>query len=348
MASDHGDERLQDEPLPVGPRARPSRQSDITLHQLRIFWTVGHSETITKAAKHLGLTQPSLSQQLAKLESLIGTRLFERRASQMELTEAGAHLMRHAEQVLRAMRQLEDDLSGFGSGTRQTLHVAGINSAMRVLAPHALRALHRDLPDIDFDLHESAPADVLEMLYARRANVGLIASNSIAEASVSFTRIPLINDPYVLVVPEWLRLEGVTDPERDLDPHGRKVINQVIQFVFGTQHAKRIDQLYDTLLPGHSNVAKCRSFEGAIAMVGAGLGICLAPSLSCVVGGSLVPGVRLYRVEAEQDRQIVALVPSQYRHNRPYAALLGALEQAAMEVPIPAIGEAPPFVRSAG
>ena len=55
------------------------KRPDVTLHQLRIFWAVAHSETLTKAAKQLGLAQPSLSQQLSKLESTLGSKLFHRR-----------------------------------------------------------------------------------------------------------------------------------------------------------------------------------------------------------------------------------------------------------------------------
>jgi len=70
-------------------RSSRRRRAEITLHQLRIFWAVAHSETLTRAAKHLGLAQPSLSQQLAKLEATAGTRLFRRHATEMTLTEAG-------------------------------------------------------------------------------------------------------------------------------------------------------------------------------------------------------------------------------------------------------------------
>ena len=64
----------------AGARIAP-KASDLTLHQLRIFWAVAHSETLTKAAKQLGLAQASLSQQLGKLETNVGTLLFHRRSN---------------------------------------------------------------------------------------------------------------------------------------------------------------------------------------------------------------------------------------------------------------------------
>ena len=46
------------------------KRAEVTIHQLRVFWAIAHSDTLTKAAKQLGLAQPSLSQQLSKLEQL--------------------------------------------------------------------------------------------------------------------------------------------------------------------------------------------------------------------------------------------------------------------------------------
>src|ERR1700710_351334 len=68
------------------------KRAEVTVHQLRVFWAIAHSDTLTKAAKQLGLAQPSLSQQLSKLEATIGTQLFNRRSGEMELTEAGNSL----------------------------------------------------------------------------------------------------------------------------------------------------------------------------------------------------------------------------------------------------------------
>src|SRR5690606_40281133 len=66
-------------------------------------------------------------------------------------------------------------------------------------------SLHDALPI--FDLQESAPAEIVDMLYSRRINLGLLATTSVAEASVDFIQIPLADDPYVLAVPDTVRLE---------------------------------------------------------------------------------------------------------------------------------------------
>jgi DNA-binding transcriptional LysR family regulator len=328
-------------------RRRTARQkrSEITLHQLHIFWAVAHSDTLTKAAKQLGLTQPSLSQQLSKLESTVGTLLFHRRSNEMTLTEAGTYLLPKAEHVLRSMRELDDGLAQFSGGKRMTVRLAGINSVLRVILPMAISRMQADFPDTDFDIQESAPADILELLYGRRVNIGLLAANSVAQASVGFVHVPLIEDPYVLVVPAGLELDDVEDSVRDLAPEKHALLNQAIQFTFGTQHTKRVEDWYDEMLPRHRVVARCRSFEVAVGLVRAGAGVCLAPALSTVTGDEVQDGVRLYRIKAPA-RRIVALVPSQYRHVEPYETLLNTLQAVGtgLDTLLPTILPTPPFL----
>jgi len=322
--------------------AKAAGDSHLTLHQLRIVWAVAHAETVSRAAKQLGLSQPSLSQQIAKLEASIGHKVFERGAGRMTPTAIGTFLVDRAEQVMREMQEIEDGLGGFGGGAR-TIGIAGITSPVRVLLPEALRRFNESHPRVRFDVHESSPGDVLAMLYARRANVGIVSASSIAPASMGFARVPLLDDPYVLVVPEALDLDRVTSEDK-LDAGERAILNNAIQFIYGSQHQKRITEWYEDSLPGHRIVAQCRSFEVAIAMVRAGLGVCLAPALSCYAGETLLPGIRLYDVALGIPRPLVALVPSQYRHLAPYAALIDILQDVARAQARPAVRRVPPFL----
>ena len=316
---------------------------EITLHQLRIFWAVAHSDTLTKAAKQLGLAQPSLSQQLSKLETTVGTLLFHRRSNEMSLTEAGSYLLPKAEHVMRSMRELEDGLTQFSAGKRITIRLAGINSMLRVLLPTAIARLHAQFPDADYDIQESAPADILELLYGRRVNIGLLAANSVAQSGVGFVQVPVIDDPYVLVVPQSLDIDHTILPRRDLDPASFALLNQAIQFTFGTQHSNRIENWYGEMLPEHRVVAHCRSFEVAIGMVRAGSGVCIAPALSAMTGMGAPDGVRLYRINVPA-RRLVALVPSQYRRVEPYANLLDTLQSVGADFALPPILPTPPFL----
>jgi DNA-binding transcriptional LysR family regulator len=319
------------------------RRPDVTVHQLRIFWAVAHSETLTKAAKQLGLAQPSLSQQLSKLEGTLGSKLFHRRSNEMALTEAGKFLLPRAETVLRNMQELEEGLQAFSGGYRATVRIAGITSVLRVLLPAAVTQTQHAYPDVDFDIQEAAPNDILELLYGRRVNIGLLAANSIAEAGVGFLQVPLVDDPYVLVVPDSIDLTSIRNPRLELPPAALAVLGRSIQFNFGTQHTRRVEDWYAEMLPNNRIVAQCRSFEVAIGLVRAGTGVCLAPALSTLMGGGPPIGVRLYKV-AVPPRRLVALVPSQYRRQPPFSNLLDTLQSACQGFENPAMLPTPPFL----
>ena len=188
-------------------RGLESAGSDVSIRRLQAFWAVAHTGSMTRAAKMLGISQPGLSQQLAGFELAIGGLLFDRRAGHLDLTELGSAILSRAEQVLRSVQELEDVLPNtLGSGPRRSLRIAGAGSVMRTLLPKAIQRLDIPLDQLDFDLHEGAPGEVLEALYARRANIGLVAAGSLPEAALSFRQIPLLSDPYVLAVPSHLEL----------------------------------------------------------------------------------------------------------------------------------------------
>src|SRR5580693_1459062 len=218
-------------PQSRGLPRRAAESSAMTLHQLRIFMAVAQSSTLTRASKQLGLAQPALSQQLAKLEESVGTRLFDRSHNRMVLTDAGQVLVRHAQAVLKEIDEAEASLRQFSSGKRSIIRIAGLNSVVKAVLPDALNRCAAAGSDIEIDIHEAAPAEVLEMLYARQANIGLIAADSVAQSSIGFRQVPVVEDPYVFAVPRNVDLAAI----RDLDaapPSARRVLNSCIQFNF--------------------------------------------------------------------------------------------------------------------
>lgn len=68
--------------------------------RLRIFLTVAQEGGFTRAASVLGITQPSVSQNIAELERLVGVKLFERQRTEVILTPAGRIFKEHAEKIL--------------------------------------------------------------------------------------------------------------------------------------------------------------------------------------------------------------------------------------------------------
>lgn len=315
-------------------------KADVTLHQLHIFCAVAQADGLTRAAKQLGLAQPTLSQQLSKLEDSVGVRLFDRTLNGMTLTDAGRSLLRRAQFILNDVDEALATLREFSEGSRGVIRVAGLNSILRALLPRAMSRLAMTHPDMEFDLHEVAPAETLELLYNRTVQIGLIAAQSVAQSGVSFAQLPVVEDEYALAVPSGLDLDGLSDPIRGLPPDQAKILHACIQFNFGTQHTQRVAHWYQSVLPGHRLIAQCRSYEMALNLVRAGKGVCLVPALAVKDNEA---GIELYAAGLD-PRRIVAVLPSQYQRVEPYRTFLDCLKTAGQEVAMPALRPPPPFI----
>src|ERR1700687_5885661 len=90
------------------------------IHQLRYFCAVAKAGSFTRAAEHEHVAQPSLSQQVRKLEDELGARLFDRLGRTVRLTSFGQIFMLRAEAILRevsdAKREMEE-MAGNDPGT---------------------------------------------------------------------------------------------------------------------------------------------------------------------------------------------------------------------------------------
>lgn len=91
----------------------------MTLHQLKVFTTVGKIKSFTQAAERLGVRQPSVSLVIKDLEQDLQVRLFEKLGHRINLTAAGQLLMQDAEDILakaEGLRERMDELKGLKKG----------------------------------------------------------------------------------------------------------------------------------------------------------------------------------------------------------------------------------------
>src|SRR5258708_5608389 len=106
------------------------------MHQLRYFVAVVEAGNFTRAAQACFVSQPSLSQQIAKLEAEVGRRLLDRLGRRVRLTDAGRQLLDSAMAVLATVEDAKQRLADDGNLPRAPL--AG--GAVPTIAPHPLPA----------------------------------------------------------------------------------------------------------------------------------------------------------------------------------------------------------------
>ena len=318
----------------------------ITLHQLKIFWTVAQASSFTKASKILGLAQPSLSQQISKLEDEVGSLLFKRGRSKMSLTEAGLFLQRRSELVLSGVEETMVGLRQFGSGQKGLISVGLLSSVARNLLPVASEKLAKKFPDIELDILEISPAEAIDLLYGRQLSVAVLAEDSIAKSILSFSKSFLFEDPYVLAVPKNISLENIKDLNDLKKSKASSVLNNIIQFEFGNQHKKRIEEWFTSVLPDSRVFAKTRTYEVALSMVQSGRGVAIVPALAARLGGKKIDfDVNLYKTNLPQ-RRIISLIPSQYVRIEPYKSFIDSLVATGKDMQLPKAKAVPPILES--
>jgi DNA-binding transcriptional LysR family regulator len=254
--------------------------------------------------------------------------------------------VRHAQAVLKEVDEAEASLRQFGSGKRSIIRIAGLNSVVKAVLPDALNRCAAAGSEIEIDIHEAAPAEVLEMLYSRQANIGLIAADTVAQSSVGFRQVPIVEDPYVFAVPSAIGLDQVRDLDAMPDD-ARRVLNSCIQFHFGTPHTLRIQQWYQRVLPSHRTVAHCRTYEVALGLVHAGFGVCLLPALTAFLVEGALDGIDFFATD-HGTRHTVAMVADQYLRLAPFKGFIEALQAAGRNIVLPPIQPWPKPIYSAG
>jgi DNA-binding transcriptional LysR family regulator len=144
----------------------------IDLKQLKYFLAVAEEKSFSRAALRLHISQPPLSQQIMKLESELGVRLFARTTRSFELTVAGKALMQEATELLAKMRMTIDTIRQIDRGEVGRLRIGIVGSAMWGPIPRLLEQFQSQYPRVTWTIHELGPNDQYEALRARQIDVG--------------------------------------------------------------------------------------------------------------------------------------------------------------------------------
>lgn len=123
------------------------------LRHLRSFTVLADERHFGRAATRLHIAQPALSQQIKQLERELGISLFTRSTRRVEPTEAGLRFAEHARTVLGDVARAEADMEQLASGHAGRVSVGFIGTATYDVLPKVARAVRRELPGVELELH---------------------------------------------------------------------------------------------------------------------------------------------------------------------------------------------------
>jgi DNA-binding transcriptional LysR family regulator len=150
-----------------------SLRDAVELRHLRYFVAVAEERSFGRAAQRLYMAQPPLSQQIAKLETLLGVALFTRTNRGVTLTAAGREMLPKARSALQAAQDATETARRAAQGERGVVRLAYNLTAGWEIVPAVLAAARRELPGIELVAHELWRGDVTGAGGAEAFDVGV-------------------------------------------------------------------------------------------------------------------------------------------------------------------------------
>ena len=145
------------------------------MHQLRYFVSIAERESFTRAAEECNVSQPSLSQQISKLERELGQALFERLARKVILTDFGKILYEHALQILSLVEQARVKIHDAAEAGEGRVSIAAIPTIAPYLLPRILNEFTETTPQATVEVDEDVTHETIRKCLAGDTDVILLA-----------------------------------------------------------------------------------------------------------------------------------------------------------------------------
>lgn len=272
------------------------------MHQLRYVVAVARAGNFSRAAEQCHVSQPSLSQQIQKLEDELGERLFDRMKRETKLTAHGETFLRRAVKILEEVAAAKREASDAQNLLRGTLTVGVLPTIAPYLLPDVMAQFMEQFPGVDVVVQEDTTARLLKLAYGFGIDLALVSR------PIDTERLEvrdLFAEELLLALPPGhpltrRRAVRVADLEKErliVMKEGHCLGDQVLGF------CERRD-----LKPNIS--FRSAQLETIQALVRAGLGLSLIPAMAVRSEGADLPEYRSLPAP-RPERKIVAIWPKQ-------------------------------------
>ncbi len=261
------------------------------LKHLEVFCEIVRQQSFSRAASAVHLTQASVSERIANLESMVGTKLLDRRGRRVTPTPIGRHLYERAVRLLKNKEDLCVEIEELLGARRGMLAIAASHTSSGYYLPRALARFREIHPQVTFSVTVDGSAQVVERVVRGEVELGIVGASSgrTIQGARHMLRAgaTLWDDPIVLAVPvdhPWAKRKSVRRAELAKVPF---VVREP-----GSGTRLWIERhLQDTLPHGINSldvVAEIGSSDGVREAVKAGLGLALVPL--CTIAADVQAG----------------------------------------------------------
>lgn len=287
------------------------------MHQLRYAVAVARAGNFSRAAEQCHVAQPSLSQQIQKLEDELGERLFERLKRTTRLTPAGEAFLQRALRILEEVDAAKREATDAGNLLRGALRLGVLPTIAPYLLPAVLGDFAHQFPRVELVIQEDTTARLLKMLASFEIDIAL-ASDPIEDSRLETST--LFTEELVLALPgahPLTRKRAIAVA----DLKGERVIVMKEGHCLGDQVLRFCDRR--DLRP---NITfRSAQLETIQALVQSGLGVSLIPAMAVKAEQSSAPVYRPLQ-SPKPSRKILAVWLKQRPPSRAAGEFLKAVK----------------------
>ncbi|AEI44574.1 LysR family transcriptional regulator [Paenibacillus mucilaginosus] len=146
----------------------------INFELYKVFYLTARSGSLSKAAKELYITQPSVSHSIKLLEEGLGLQLFARTSRGVELTKEGGVLYTYIEQAFNFISLAEQKMEELRSNTSGEIQIGGSDSLCKHYLLPFLESFHREFPGIGINLVHGTTPEIVRSLKEGKIDIGIV------------------------------------------------------------------------------------------------------------------------------------------------------------------------------
>jgi LysR family hydrogen peroxide-inducible transcriptional activator len=282
------------------------------LHQLRYFIAVARLRNFSRAADRCHVSQPSLSQQIMKLEDELGERLFERTKRKVELTPAGELFLEHAMHVTDEIELARDAVRDVRTLVRGRVILGALPTIAPYYLPTRLRTFSERFPGIEVVVNEDTTAKLAQAVLDKEIDLALV---SLPVNGRSLLVEKLFDEELLVVMPAHHRLAAkarlslreMKDERFILMHESHCLAGQALHFCHAQGLAPNVN-------------FRSAQIETILAFVGSGHGVSIVPAMS--KREALFPGIRYKSFRGRGPRRDIGIL---CRLDRPLSRAAHAL-----------------------
>jgi LysR family transcriptional regulator, hydrogen peroxide-inducible genes activator len=272
------------------------------MHQLRYVVAVARSGNFSRAAEQCHVSQPSLSQQIQKLEDELGERLFDRMKREAKLTAHGEAFLRRAVKILEEVDAAKREATDAKNLLRGAVTVGVLPTIAPYLLPSVIAAFTEHFPGVEIIVQEDTTVRLLKLALSYEIDLA-IASEPIRDEQLIVRE--LFTEELLLALPPGHPLTR-NRAVRAADLGGERLIVMKEGHCLGDQALGFCDRR--DVRPQIS--FRSAQLETIQALVCAGLGLSLIPAMAAQSKRGDLPEYRSFQAPRPQ-RKIVAVWPRQ-------------------------------------